>query len=582
MDYPYLNTMSQSESMTETFIGYDHNLRISDGAMWDMQNLTSDYYPLLANRGPRKEIVQLAEGHGLLGKESLAWVDERKLFWGGEDVSEALRSHGVVLENGKKQLLSMGAYIIILPDKAYYNTADPDDCGMIEAEWTNEYPVTASMCMADGSGFEYTVSATAPENPSNGDYWLKTQDDKDALYTWTTDQWTGVATVYCKLQGYGIDNKFKDDDGVNISGFSGESLNGSHILYGQGEDYIIIVGSCRNAETLQAGQLTITRKMPDMDYVIECQNRLWGCKYGTVGGKQINEIYCCKLGDFKNWEYYAGISMDSYRASCGTDGAWTGAVNYLGYPMFFKADCLHKVYVSAEGAHQIDSVPCRGVAPGCSESLAIVDNQLVYAGMDGMCAYDGSLPTAIGQVLGKELFRDAIAASFRNKYYVSMRGSESGWCLFAFDVSKGIWCKEDDTQVKAMARCADALYAIDMDDKIISLAGEAEGKEEDELQWSATTGIIGYTDANHKYVSRFVIRMKLDNGATARFDIEYDSSGAWRSCGNVRGNGLRSTVLPIRPVRCDHFRIRIQGKGNVRIYSVSRMYERGSDICGYK
>ena len=56
----------------------------------------------------------------------------------------------------------------------------------------------------------------------------------------------------------------------------------------------------------------------------------------------VNELYACKLGDFKNWNCFLGISTDSYVASVGTDGPWTGAVTYLGNPIFFKETCLHK------------------------------------------------------------------------------------------------------------------------------------------------------------------------------------------------------------------------------------------------
>ena len=76
-----------------------------------------------------------------------------------------------------------------------------------------------------------------------------------------------------------------------------------------------------------------------MDFVIESGNRLWGCRYGkALNGETVNEIYASKLGDFRNWYCFAGISTDSYTASVGTDGAFTGAVTYMGRPIFFKGE----------------------------------------------------------------------------------------------------------------------------------------------------------------------------------------------------------------------------------------------------
>ena len=36
------------------FYGLDHNLGAGDGGLWDMQNLTSDYYPVLSTRAKHK------------------------------------------------------------------------------------------------------------------------------------------------------------------------------------------------------------------------------------------------------------------------------------------------------------------------------------------------------------------------------------------------------------------------------------------------------------------------------------------------------------------------------------------------
>ena len=47
------------------FRGYNHNRYAQDGEIWDMQNLTSDYFPLLAPRRPRYRIETLDTPNGL-------------------------------------------------------------------------------------------------------------------------------------------------------------------------------------------------------------------------------------------------------------------------------------------------------------------------------------------------------------------------------------------------------------------------------------------------------------------------------------------------------------------------------------
>ena len=72
-----------------------------------------------------------------------------------------------------KQLISMGAYLLIWPDKKYVNTQNISDHGSMEHTETTEGTVTVTLCKTDGTQYgAYTKSATAPANPGNGDLWM--------------------------------------------------------------------------------------------------------------------------------------------------------------------------------------------------------------------------------------------------------------------------------------------------------------------------------------------------------------------------------------------------------------------------
>ena len=79
--------------------------------------------------------------------------------------------------------------------------------------------------------------------------------------------------------------------------------------------------------------------------------------------------------------------------------------------------------------------------------------------------------------------------------------------------------------------------------------------------------------------ARYNIRAKVEPGAWSQLQIEYDSSGVWIPCGTMNGvEGLPKTyMLPVRPRRCDHYRIRFVGKGEVEIYSIFRKLADGGD-----
>lgn len=594
---PYFPTLTETPTMqqvTDMFRGYNRNYKIADGEFSDMENLTSSYYPLLANRGKRGMVANLTDPKAMLSKTKLAYIDGDRLFYGGEDVTAHLIAAGCTIsaETGPKQMISMGAYIVIFPDKLYLNTEDYDDCGSLESKFSTASgtTVTYTLCKADGTAYKSpTVSTTQPSSPADGSLWIDTSEDVHSLkiYSAATAMWTAVATVYTKISVTGIGKNFERDDGVQLSGCAVtdtavkeqvDALNGSHVIIEKGDDYIVIIGLIDKTCTQTAGRVTVARNVPDLDFVTEAENRLWGCKYGVVNGETINEIYCCALGNFKNWEQYAGISTDSWRASVGTDGEWTGAVTHLGYPIFFKENCLHKVYISSTGAHQVIDTACRGVQKGSERSLAVVNETLYFKGVTDVCAYDGSLPVSVSEQLGPDRYYDAAAGTIGEKYYISMRDNEGKQHMFVFDTKRGFWHREDSTRAVAFAKDSDDLYYMDGDKLLLMCVGGTDGVLEEEMPWSATTGLIGYNTVEQKYVSRLNLRMKLSEGAFADVYIEYDSDGLWLLAGHIEGTGTGTFMLPLRPRRCDHFRFKIVGEGDVRIFSFSKILEVGSDV----
>lgn len=272
-----------------------------------------------------------------------------------------------------------------------------------------------------------------------------------------------------------------------------------------------------------------------------------------------------------------GISTDSWVASVGTDGPFTGAITHAGFPIFFKESCMHKVYGDSL-PFGIQDTACRGVQRGCSRSLAIVNEVLYYKARSAVCAYDGSLPVEISSALGDVQYTAAVAGALGNKYYISMLDAKNKHHLFVYDTVKGMWHREDDTKVRAFCNHRGELYYIDgADNKIKTVLGSGE-LDNSPIKWMAETGVIGTDSPDKKYISRLDVRMYLDMGARAFFYIQYDSSGAWEHIYTANGNRLRSFSAPIRPQRCDHLRLRIEGEGNANIYSICKTIEQGSDI----
>ena len=244
------------------------------------------------------------------------------------------------------------------------------------------------------------------------------------------------------------------------------------------------------------------------------------------------------------------------------------------------------MYGNYPSNYQVQTTALQGVQKGCGRSLAIVNAVLYYKGRNGVCAYDGSLPTEMSSVFCGERYSDAVAGAHHNKYYISMKDTSGVWHLFVYDSKVGLWHKEDDIHADAWCSCRNEMYFIDHADKKIKTILGSGTVDTSPVEWMAETGIItspnstgAYPDriANRKFVSRVQIRMALVLGAVVNAYIQYDSCGNWEQLWAMTGTSLKTFSIPIRPRRCDHFKLKLVGTGECKIFSITKSIEQGSD-----
>lgn len=569
MEFPVLEQGRLSRENQTAFGGYNAGARIGSGEFSAMENLGSDACPLLATRPLRGIFASPAACGGLIAKDSLCWVDGSKFVVNGYETE-------LHLTPGQKQLVSMGAYVVVFPDKKYINTADLSDSGSLEAEFSAS-AVRFTPADADGEplipGY---IQSEEPQEPENGALWLD-NSGAGALLQWSagSGMWVSVDATYVRVSAPGIGAAFRTGDAVELSGApEGVALTGTVAALGQ--DFLLLPGLLEG-EVSPDTPVTVSRCVPDMDYVIECGNRLWGCRYGVNRkGAVVNEIYASALGDFRNWQRFDGLSTDSYAVSLGTDGPFTGAVQHMGYPLFFREGCIHKIYGSYPAAFRLQTTPCPGVQRGSSASLALVGQTLYYKSPAGVCAYDGAAPVDVSRALGAKPYSDAAAGALRGKYYISMKDAQGTCQLFVYDTVRGMWHREDATRAVCFCACREDLLFQRDDGKIVSVTGA--GEREEQLHWLAETGEIGAALPDCKYLTRLNLRLYLPQGGSMELWVRYDEEPDWHRLAQLTGTPLGSVTLPAPVRRCDHLRLRLTGQGEMRLYSLTKTMEQGSDV----
>ena len=535
------------------FGGLNRNPGARDGAIRDMENMTSDQYPVLSSR-PGRWLVREHEPFGNFGFSfgewgELIWTTGGDLYYGGE-----LKGHDSLLESNN-QIVGMGNYVYFYPANVVYNIAT-------EAIETVRSIVPVSVRFTDGT--------------LNGE--------------------PAAANSIVAAGNYGagfFETFFKPGDAIYIKN-GPDANNGAHIIREISGTTLRFDENTFETTSTDVS-VTIERKAPPaFAFMCECGNRLWGVS------NEDNTIYACKLGDPFNWFVYDGLASDSYAVQVGSKGGFTGCIAYLGKPMFFKEDHIYKMYGNKPSNFELQDHMTLGVMEGCGKSLAIAAETLFYNSRKGIMAYTGSAPRCVQDALGDNLANDdhyevtSIAAGSDGlKYYICrsirLHGDNVG-TIYVYDARRSMWNREDanGNEVIVFATHGGRLYYMQDDGRIWCISddepddalADEETKKQSKMQsFVEFADFYNYTSAsgtgtNRKYVTRLLMRMECESSITVK--IMYDSSGIWRTAATIPATAKTSRVCSVPINRCDHYRIRLESEGAWKLHSISEDYVTGS------
>lgn len=517
---PYLNGISKSKAQLVNFRGYNANIYAGDGEFSDMCNMSGDHYPVLSTRQKRGKYRKLTKANGLFAKEKLAWVDGKEVYYDGVHI-------GDVETDGEKQFASMGAYLLIFPDKMIYNT------------YTGKY---RSMVAEDA------VYAVPGGNIVSDNERFKAGQKIEALFGNLRD----------RKRIFQIVEVVQDPQ---------RQLSVVDVETGETPDY---EGAFDDPDVVSVS-FDIRTIVPDMDFIVESENRLWGCS------SQNHEIYACKLGEPEEWNCFEGISTDSYAVTVGTDGDFTGAAVHLSYVMFFKEDCVHAIYGTRPSNFQITTTKMQGVEKGSSRSLSTVNGALYYKSPYGICRYSGSIPQDVSEALGNERYGKAQAGAFGDRLYVSMEDGQGNWKLYVFCERTGLWHVEDTVQARYFTPYEGNLYYLQGNDIMAVRCAEGMEKETD-FEWSAKLYRFDEGSLDRKYISKLQFRLALDEGAWMEVWLSYDGSGEWERVMRIDEHPAVPFTVPVLPRRCDTMELKMAGYGGCRILGIAKVVEGGSEM----
>ena len=518
---------SVRNGMQSKFGGLNHTLGAGDGEI-DMRNMTSDHAPVLSTRPKRYLFRKLNDPGGLFCWDKLCWIADQKFHYDGKE-------NNTVFSSGLRKFVGINKNIIIMPDRRNFNI-DTGEMGQLGAD------TSAGSNAVFGNGKLYGEPANGNMLYAQGMAWSNWFREGDA-----------VTITNCEVHP-------ENNKTAIIREIDGDKLYFSEYTFTLNED---------GTEYTEPGIVNIMRETPGMEFMVENENRLWGCDKHT--------IYASKLGDPTNWNVFDGLSSDSWFVEPGTPGEFVGGIGYRSFAILMMEDRIYKVYGSEPSNFQAVDSAAQGLEKGSGLSLAVAGETLYYLSRNGVMAYSGGIPLLISRDLGMERFRNAAAGSDGQKYYISMQGEDGGWKLYVYDTLGGMWHIEDDRHFSHFANYDGNLYGLTDEGEIWILGNPSnvpeEAVEEEDFPWMVEFADFTEGEPNKKEIRKILIRLELEECASIEAYIQYDSDGIWRSIATMDGQGSKhSHLMSLVPRRCDHFKIRLEGTGGCKIYSINREY----------
>ena len=520
------------------FGGLERRVGAGNGTIRDMENLTAAEAPVLASRPKRKTAAALTSPRGLFAcGETLFCCDGTTLYADGEavawaeDLPEAAQA--AALGDTDKAFAALGERVLIWPDKVMARRRAAGGVG--------PYSETPGTISAAWELVPLAVSVTQSCTFSDGTYAGVGAAGNTILAADSAFDWAAY---------------FRVGDGVTVSGAADPENNKTAVVREiDGNELRFYENSFTVNST--AASITVTRAVPDLDFLCVQDNRVWGCRGDT--------ICCCKLGDPFNWNVFDGISTDAWSVETGTPGDFTGCVSFMGYPVFFKEDRVFKVYGSRPSNYEVMSSATLGVLPGAHQTLAVAGETLFYLSRAGFVRYNGGYPSAVDAALAAR-YTGGASGSDGRRYFVSALRADGGRELLVFDPETGLWMKEDGLAVNGFANVAGTLYA--QTDAANLIVGNAP--EPDEADFASGVTFADFDSAGGRsFVSKYPVRLwlRLENAGAVTVQISYNGA-AWETAASIPAGEKRARYIPVPIRRCDRFGLRLSTVGAWRLYGM--------------
>ena len=541
----YNNARANGRAYQNQFGGLNRSPSIADAEISDMQNLSSDRFPFLSPSRAREAVASMGNIEAVIAPRivdgetitAFTGVAGNKFYYNGT------KKLDLTAQEQPRCLVDFNGNILIFPDKQYYSYVE-EEGGNMEVGTDSE---TFTFC-AKGSAEDSTLEC-----------WIERKTDWGELFA--SGDSLRITTGNEDFNTVEVTSKYEQADDEAIVSCVVNRVDG---------DRLYVTNVNRKGEKVAFPEAdedgveatgTVRRGVPDILRACVYNNRVFG--YDASGER----LYASKLGDFRNWYCYEGLSTDGWYSEVGTEGGFTGiAASSVGV-VAFKHNYLHLVYGDSPRNFTLQPQ----IPVGCIDgrSVASVQQVLFFLGYDGVYAFSGGYPSKVSDALNMR-YQSGVGGGDREKYYLSAKRPDGDWELVVYDLARGMWHKESAFAAVGFFRYNNGFYGADTG-KLCRMDGEGYADS-----WYAVSKRFDDGTMENRGLNNLYLRILADDGASVTVEATTaDGDGHWQMCGTVAGPFHGVKRFPVRFQSHDAYRYRISGTGHAEIEAVERVLYSG-------
>lgn len=316
--------------------------------------------------------------------------------------------------------------------------------------------------------------------------------------------------------------------------------------------------------------------VPNIKYAAVHASRLFG-----VGD---DCVYASGYNNYANWNL---DTIDEYNESNAwystaqsntkAGGKFTGITNFQGHIVCFKRDFMHEVY-NTKNPFRIQDIYAEGAID--NRSICDVNGKLIFVSDDNVKVYTGSKPRIISYYLNLSDCYCASCGTDGRNYYFYCEDYNSNKHLFVYDTIVEQWSEQSvESKVISFAHNKNGMFML-CDDGIVY---KMDTKNYN-LDWSFETDLITNQTVDIKHIKKIQMLADIDEESSAKIDVYllYDDEKFDKDTSHLvyssSGYGQKPIRVKMRQTANYGVKIRVNGRGYVRIHELELFVEAGGDL----